>query len=690
MDPQSVQTVVAPSTMPVRRRSKMACDTCHYRKIKCNVEKSFPCKNCEKNAVQCTMVGPSMRPPRSISGSSSVAAAAAVAMAMATAANARLTSANFVHSFEGLQDPNRTSSPRPTYVDERARFASRTEESHHQLNLFNPLMRRSSASSVQALDEGSESSDVPRQRRKLQSFSSSPSSLRNLFNSGGGGGPLRSTASSLSASIRHPETPPAINRHPSTNTYGGREPLSAEAKAPGSYDYFNLPLSHSAGSTPSVSSPSCNILARGMAQLNPFDDSRLPSTASALSSSLPPTPTHPVFDRSSEGIVSPTSPFDPALAPFRPQSLQGTHRLVGHVLKQMPRRTSSSPYLISQYQNMDSQTYHLPDRRSSLPWDAHIASPSPQPYEARPLATSQQRIEMIAQAPSPATLNNSTPIKDRDQDIVTPPPQGYLMRSNSTPAIFGSPQRFIGYAIQDRQGSENQSALQSRQPETDVDPARIGANTSVYKIVQDIPLPPQTEFRPYRPGHPFDVHEDSNEHSLPQLPQSQGNWSNQYNQQNDLPRGMPSDSDQPSEATLRQFADMARGTHGGYNGSNEYSENLQGSPFSRQLKNTVYDSNMILNQDIPNQFFVDTSRQQDFERPRASIKDQGPNSGWTHSSFNNVDRSWVSKDQPCQTTLQEEHAQQVQVPPSVSTTSICVSNLTTDEVSMPSTKSYMS
>ncbi|KAF9346561.1 hypothetical protein BGX34_003803, partial [Mortierella sp. NVP85] len=707
VDPQSAQAMIAPATLPIRRRSKMACDTCHYRKIKCNVEKNFPCKNCEKNAVQCTMVGPSMRPPRSISGSSSAAAAAAVAMAMATAANARLPNASFVHGYEGFLDSGRPASSRSTYVmDERTRLSTRAEEYHQQLGHFHPLMRRSSASSDQPPDDGSDSSEQPRHRRKLHSYYSSPSSLRNLFVSGGGvgssggangggangngnnngGGPVRSSAS-FSASYRHPETPPAINRY----AYGAREPLSAETKIPGGYDYFNLPLSHSAGSTPSVSSPSCNVLSRGMAQLNPFEDSRLASAAtSALSSpslSLPPTPTHPMFDRANEGIISPTSPFDPVSTPFRPQSFQGSHRLVGHVLKDTPRRTSSSSYLVSQYQSIDAvQTHHFPDRRSSLPWDAHIASSSQPPCETRALATSQQRIDMVAQAqmqaqgssgpPTTPALNNNATFAKNDNQNMTIPPQGYLLRSNSTPAIFGSLPRFMGYPVHDKQGGG--SLLEAEDHAENMD------TSTCSKLAHDFSTSALTECRSRRPGHPLDVYDDGKERPLPLItPPSSQYWpSNQCTQQGNLQRGGgPLDMDQPSDTTLRQLTDVTRGAssnNGNINngGTQEYSRNLQGS-ISRQTKgptsSAVYDADMILTQEISGPFYMDTSRSQDPERTRNGSKEQEPtNCGWSQNrtphqdqtSFMNVDRPWGPKDPQysSQTMIQEERTPQIQPP----------------------------
>jgi len=650
-----------------------------------------------------------MRPPRSISGSSSAAAAAAVATAMATVANARLPNASFVHGYEGFSDSGRLASSRSAYVmDERTRLSTRAEEYHQQLGHFHPLMRRSSASSAQPLDDGSDSSEQPRHRRKLHSYYSSPSSLRNLFVSGGGvgssggangggangngnnngGGPVRSSAP-FSASYRHPETPPAINRY----AYGARESLSAEAKTPGGYDYFNLPLSHSAGSTPSVSSPSCNVLSRGMAQLNPFEDSRLASaTTPALSSpslSLPPTPTHPMIDRSNEGVTSPTHPFDPVSTPFRPQSFQGSHRLVGHVLKNMPRRTSSSPYLVSQYQSIDAvQTYHFPDRRSSLPWDAHIASSSSQPpCETRALATSQQRIDMVAQAqmqaqgssgpPTMSALNNNATLTKNDDQNMTIPPQGYLLRSNSTPAIFGSLPRFMGYPVHDKQGSE--SLLEAEDHAENMD------TSTCSKLVHGFSTSALAECRSQRPGHPLDVYDDGKERPLPLITPSPSQYwsSNQCTQQGNLQRGGgPLDIDQLSDTTQRQLADVTRGAssnNGNANngGTHEYSGNLQG-PISRQLKGPtsgpVYDANMILTQEISGPFYMDTSRSQDPERTRNGSKEQEPSNyelsqnripHQGQTSFMNVDRSWGSKDpqySSSQTMIQEERAPQIQPP----------------------------
>ncbi|KAK3831401.1 MAG: hypothetical protein JOS17DRAFT_144347 [Linnemannia elongata] len=424
------------ANMTVRRRSKMACDTCHYRKIKCNVERCYPCKNCEKNSVQCTMVGPSMRPPRSISGSSSAAAAAAVAMAMATVANARLSGAaggNGGYNFEGPldQDGNPTIF-RATSADERNRLVAGRMEDYQSMGMFSPLWARAGLSARGPDATGSRSVELPTTgshgHRKLHAYSSPsptiPSTSRGMFPMGASS--IYSPTDPLSGHTRTQQSPPltiTTGRYVSTPTPGAHD-MASDPKRLTGYDYFNLPLTQSAATTPSVTSPSFAAHTRSFAQLSLLDDS-------SLSASLPPTPTQSNFDKYGDGL-DPTSIYKAPVPLYPTQTSQPPHRLSGQSLpvqhKQV-RTASISPH--PQGRDVRHQPFGLPDRRSSLPWDARISSHFGSLDNRGASKGSRQQ-------PGASTTSASTVhgYKGRERNSL---PQSLLVRSNSTPAIFGFP-----------------------------------------------------------------------------------------------------------------------------------------------------------------------------------------------------------------------------------------------------------
>ncbi|KAF9166440.1 hypothetical protein BGX20_000224 [Mortierella sp. AD010] len=553
-----------------------------------------------------------MRPPRSISGSSSAAAAAAVAMAMATVTNARFLNAGFSQSSDGTIDLVRSSSsPRPVHGSERARLAARMEEYHQFVTL--PLSRRSSAS-TRVVDDGSGSSDLPRHRRRLQSYSSSPSSLRNLFIAGGTS--LRSPSSTLSP----------INKYIHSNVQGGRE---SQPEAKGVYDYFNLPLSHSRESTPTASSPSCPSLSRGPAQFHPLDESK---TSLSSTSSLPPTPTRVIFEFPYDSLASPMSPYD------RPQPNSSPHRQSGHPFQPIPRRTTSSPYLVSQYAAIGSQPYHILDRRSSLPLDVH-SSLSMHSHEGH----SQHRLSIALSQPG---FKNRQQKKDHNpKSSGLNNPQGFLVRSNSTPDIFSSGTRIVGSSIQKRQESGDTPSC-AKPVENDesicVSPSRIAQNSHLSHLSEQSRYLQEVDGRNHLRPHI--------QQNTPQLPQD--NVLNQFAQPED-----PSHYALPDSDSRRRGSNAQQPPNSDFNKASSSSNEYYNSS-SRLLKGLEFGTHTILDQNAPNPFFMDPQRQQQqqqkqqqqlqqqqqqLERVRQNVKEQQSISGvgWNQANPVNVHRPLI-------------------------------------------------
>src|SRR5690554_6778898 len=157
------------------------------RKIKCDVEKGVPCKNCEKSAVQCTLVGSALRPPRNISGSTSAAAAAAVAVAVATAAAANAqTGTGTTTNGQGIDRGNTGDCSIAWATEPDSQDISGTGVEFNNTKILGVLVRRASASGqlMRGDEEVSSSSDDSKGKRSLTNSSSSPTSLRALFNAG--------------------------------------------------------------------------------------------------------------------------------------------------------------------------------------------------------------------------------------------------------------------------------------------------------------------------------------------------------------------------------------------------------------------------------------------------------------------------------------------------------------------------
>ncbi|KAI7817863.1 hypothetical protein BC939DRAFT_496344, partial [Gamsiella multidivaricata] len=495
----SPSALAPPHAAPARRRSKLACDTCHYRKIKCDVEKGHPCRNCERSAVQCTLVGPSMRPPRNISGSTSAAAAAAVAVAVATAAAAS------AHSGTGsvFNGPGTEGGPTgeygtiwPTQVEMQSMDGQGKEAG--SVRVPGLLVRRASASGQLMRADEVESSSVdaaggsePKGKRSLMSSSSSPTSLRALFNAGAA--VARSASSASSPPESHTGTINITSSIEGTLNSQGvavqdtRAEMAGDAPIVASFDYFDQPVTYSESSS-SSSTPSGALMSNGIANFNYPVDAMSSTVAHLISplssplchaqpSSLPPTPLHLIAERLPESIIAGTSINGPGrYAPGNPQFQSS----VSHSRHNAPRRASSSSYLPSHPSTDSDVKVQQQDRRTSAPWTTHNYSQSLL-YENRHLAQTQT-------GSSGATSQQYGAIHSHvkhatAEDIHPYPTQSALMRSNSTPAALRSPLKSLN--------RNRHSALPSRR--SHIGPTRHSLNlyASTDKVIQDLSLPQQ-------------------------------------------------------------------------------------------------------------------------------------------------------------------------------------------------------
>ncbi|KAG0202959.1 hypothetical protein BGX28_004592 [Mortierella sp. GBA30] len=488
-------TLAPPPAAPVRRRSKLACDTCHYRKIKCDVEKGHPCKNCEKSAVQCTLVGPSMRPPRNLSGSSSAAAAAAVAVAVATAAAAN------AHTVPGkaFNGPTLEGSHSGDQVmawsaeTEQQSKTTGLEQESNAIRLPGLLVRRASVSGqTMRVDDDETSTDDTKAKRSLLSSSSSPTSLRALFNAGAASDPSSSTLDSSQSSL-HTTTVTATSL---TGTGKGHGSVAASDThmdlniSSSGFDYFDHPIAFSSGSSTTSSTPSGAVLANGLAHLTYPIDTASSTVAHLLSplssplclaqsSSLPPTPMHIIADRLPESVIagassSSTGRYPSGHTQFHPSAPHSRHST--------PRRASSSSFLPSQLPgDNDIRSLHH-DRRTSAPWAGYPHSHShsqPSHYESRHTGPTG-----VHGLPYSASIIHSKKHYATTDDIQPyPSSQSALMRSNSTPAALRSPLKSLT--------RNRHSALPSRR--SHIGPTRHSMNlyASTDKVIQDLSLPQQ-------------------------------------------------------------------------------------------------------------------------------------------------------------------------------------------------------
>ncbi|KAG0376238.1 hypothetical protein BGX24_008048 [Mortierella sp. AD032] len=381
------------------------------------------------------MVGPSMRPPRSISGSSSAAAAAAVAMAMATVANARLSACGGANGLGGGGGYNFEGGPLDQDVNPTT-FRNTSHHNNHHQQADDLSARGSEATSSRSVElpTTAPAGALSYSHRKLHAYSSPsptiPPPSRGTFPLG-----APSPTEHLSGHARTLQSPQlsiaTTSRYISSTPTPGAHEMVSDSKRLAGYDYFNLPLTQSAASTPSVASPSFTTQTRSFAQLSLLDDS-------SVSASLPPTPTQSHFEKYGEGF-DPSSLYKAPVPLYPTQTSQPPHRLSGQLAppvqhnKQL-RTTSISPHPQGS-RDFRHQPFGFPDRRSSLPWDARISSHFGS-LESRGSGGTKGGFR---QQHGSSTISSASTIpgyKGRERHSL---PQSLLVRSNSTPAIFGLP-----------------------------------------------------------------------------------------------------------------------------------------------------------------------------------------------------------------------------------------------------------
>ncbi|KAF9187441.1 hypothetical protein BGZ51_001288 [Haplosporangium sp. Z 767] len=554
-------TLAPPPAAPVRRRSKLACDTCHYRKIKCDVEKGVPCKNCEKSAVQCTLVGSALRPPRNISGSTSAAAAAAVAVAVATAAAANAqTGTGNTTSGQGIDRGNTGDSSIAWATEADNQDISGAGVESNSTKALGVLVRRASASGqlMRGDEEVSASSDDSKGKRNLTNSSSSPTSLRALFNAGATDNRSSSTAPSQSV-FQIGDT----STHSIKGTLASQGDTSNDIQmdsnvhsisvgvgigtglghgAGNGYDYFDHPPTYSSGSSSTSSTPSGPaLIANGMARFTYPTDAMSSTVAHLLSplssplchpqpSSLPPTPMHAISDRLPESILAGPGRFSSSHSQFHAPPPQPP----SHPRQSTQRRASSSSFLPSQ-PSMDGETrapHH--DRRTSAPW-AGYSYPHSIPYDAR---TQPGSIAPQGQQYGGAMHSVMKKPYATAEDILPYSSHSVLMRSNSTPAALRSPLKSLN--------RNRHSALPSRR--SHVGPTRNSVNlyASTDKVIQDLSLPQKL----YRHSALPQRHTSSLSQLQFQLQLQQRQHSQQHAQRSQsLPRFHP---EQPHRSSLQQ------------------------------------------------------------------------------------------------------------------------------------------
>lgn len=383
------------------------------------------------------MVGPSMRPPRATSGSSSAAAAAAVAMAMATAAHARfagLGGPSSAFQLEDMGDERLRGNFRRS--DERFRLGSKTEG--HGSAHFNPLQRRPSASrmddNLTALDVHSRPS-----RRSLPSFSSSPSSLRNLFLSPGAvRSPSISSTSPSSTSapfgLPSPHQPRNYPLVPGSLSAGSKTDPTFE-----DCEYFNHPFSHTSNTTHSTTSL---IMSGGVdRQYNSsghFVESSSGPIFSPYSSSFVVSTSAQYTSRSVDNLLPiigcserPRRASSPPISP--PLTTHAEHPGIYH---STPRRSASHPLLVSaqsitiatteeeHHQHSGRQMPHWPQNQL-FGRDIPVSLDSPR---------SSREIVPFGETTTLVHMEQSEELEDEfDPPIHS---EHYIVRSNSTPAVL--------------------------------------------------------------------------------------------------------------------------------------------------------------------------------------------------------------------------------------------------------------
>ncbi|KAF9107586.1 hypothetical protein BGX27_008684 [Mortierella sp. AM989] len=494
-----------------------------------------------------------MRPPRNISGSTSAAAAAAVAMAVATAAaaNAQTGAGSVTNSSIGGD----SGADWPVCVEEQATACIENESGAARAPSL--LVRRASASGqLMRADESAlgstEASDASRGRRSLLSSSSSPTSLRALFNSGA------STDRSPSLTSSEPSfQATSLNATNSIeNTLGSQASgqdvhTSMTGGTNAGIDYFDHPINYSESSS-SSSTPSGAIMTSGMPQFGYSVDS-LPSTVAHLisplssplchaqPSSLPPTPLQLMAERLPDSIMTGASigglgAYSQNHAQFQsptPHPRYGT-----------TRRASSSSYVLSSYSTDNEIKVQQHDRRTSAPWATYSHSQSLL-YDNRHLSQAQAGPSGVQSQTYGSSVHSVMKPYATTDDIQPYPTQtqSALMRSNSTPAALRSPLKSLN--------RNRHSALPSRR--SHIIPARQSLNlyASTDKVIQDLSLPQKL----YRHSALPQRHINNMSHLQFQLHLQQLQQSQQHGQRSQsLPRFQPDQSHRsPSQANILQW-----------------------------------------------------------------------------------------------------------------------------------------
>ncbi|KAF9289673.1 hypothetical protein BGZ68_008864 [Mortierella alpina] len=216
-----------------------------------------------------------MRPPRNISGSSSAAARAAVAVAVATAAAAGAHSAPAKgFGAQGVEEDPTGDCNMAWSIESPQSCEASTEQGSGDVRIPGLLVRRASASGqLMRPDENPASSDDTKVKRGLLSSSSSPTSLRALFNAGASANSSSSTAtpSHPGSQVGATSAPPlnASEENSNSTTTGAHMDLNVGGTA---FDYFDHPIAFSSGSSTTSSTPSSTVLANGLAHFNyPID-----------------------------------------------------------------------------------------------------------------------------------------------------------------------------------------------------------------------------------------------------------------------------------------------------------------------------------------------------------------------------------------------------------------------------------
>lgn len=284
-----------------------------------------------------------MRPPRATSGSSSAAAAAAVAMAMAAAAaaSAPVPAPAFGLGIESKQE-SVPSTPWPTNSDE-----SDTSNTQERSTKPPGLTRRASASGkMMRASEDYFTQDHAAPRKTLLSSSSSPTSLRALFDAGAN--TVRTPASVSSQGPVEGTFPLSLDDLLSPQCYHGQD-TEMDLGKNSKHDDLDHSVPYSSSASSVSSTPNCAHPGTSFGFHDPMSTSSHPMTpmcsppSQPQSSSLPPTPKQYLQDRSPD--VGPSNGTGRFVFPPGHQFQAPTASSNRH---SVPRRASSSSFISSQ------------------------------------------------------------------------------------------------------------------------------------------------------------------------------------------------------------------------------------------------------------------------------------------------------------------------------------------------------